>query len=316
MLRVASAGAYYRYALATKVPLACGRSTRRDLIRWFFNRPQQTVKVYYPIEAAIEILKEQCDGQENAMFTVSVNLNLDPRIKGQKLKGVFEHPHSTGKACSVVAYTVDTSLAEEAVLAGATFAGDIRDRILNNEIQWPMHFERLIATQDLDTVVLPRKVLVERIKQCKLVDVQVPRMPSRLAAKLKRHKIVPSVEDKTLVIPEDMVRAVRGYSDGSYVQYVTDAHGNVSSRIGKVTMATTALVENFHSLLSHLFDTQPAVFGTGPRAKKGNIGKYVQSMHLTASMATPLRLDLDSIEILRERNHQFIPITKNWRQRT
>jgi ribosomal protein L1 len=287
---------------------------QQQLVRYFFNRPQ-VVKVFYPIEAAIETLKQQCVGHDTAMLTVSVNLNLDPRIKGQKLKGVFEHPHSTGKTCSVVAYTLDDGLAQQAVEAGAAFAGDLHDRIMSNEIQWPMHFDRLIATHDLDTIVLPRKILKERIRQNKLYHVELPESASRLAARLKRHDIVPCPEDKTLVDPVDLIRAVRGYTNGCNVPYITDLHGNVTTRIGKVVMDTTKLVENFHSVLQHLLDTQPAVFGTGPRAKKSNVGKYVQSMHIVASRVEPLRLDLDAIDILKERNYQFIPITKNWRNR-
>lgn len=229
------------------------------------------------------------------MFTVSINLNLDPRIKGQKLKGVFDLPHGTGKKCPVVALTFDPDLAEAALGAGAAYAGDVAKRILDNEIFWPDRFERLIATKDLENVVV--------FKQ------------SPLARRLKRYKIVPCIEDKTLVEPEDLVVSVQKYTTGSFVPYVNDLHGNVTTRLGKVESENRVIIENFVQVLTNLFDTQVPVFGTGPRGKKRNIGKYVLGIHLTASKTEALPLDLALIDILEKRNHQDIKITKNWRNR-
>lgn len=253
-------------------------------------------------------------------MTVAINLNLDPRIKGQKLKGVFDYPISTGKSYLIAAYTTDPILTDQALAAGAKFAGDIYDDILGNKIQWPLHFERLIATKDLMLRVIPRKVLFDLNKANKKQPeklIEIPRHHDRLATKLKRNKIIPSHENMTLVDPSEFVRAVRGYSNGCMVPYTTDSHGNVSTRIGPVNKATTEeLVENFHFVLQHLFDTQAPVFGTGPRAKKGNIGKYIQGINIVASQGRPLILDLETIDILKERNHQTIPLTKKWRDRT
>jgi ribosomal protein L1 len=277
--------------------------------------PLQRAKVKYPLEQAIDILRKRCEGYESTTFTVNVNLNLDPRIKGQKLQGVFDLPHNTAKVCRVVALTSDPDLAEAALSAGAGFAGDIVQHIISNQIQWPKSFERLITTYDFERIVVPKKLLMEKMKKNKNFRVDLPHPPSRLAAKLKKHKIVPCSEDKTLVTPEELVDAVRGYANGGYVHYITDVHGNVTCRFGQTTMENPALIENFNQILRHLFETQAPVFGTGPRAKKSNIGKYVLGIHLAVSRAESYALNLDLIDILKERNHQDIPITKNWRNR-
>ena len=252
-------------------------------------------KVQYSLEQAIALLRERCESHPIATVTVVVNLNLDTRIKGQKLKGVFDLPHGiTGKGFRVAALTLDPDLAEAALSAGASYAGDIQKRILENEIQWPRDFERLIATKELENVVVPKQ--------------------SRLARKLKRHKIVPCIEDKTLVEPEDLVTSVQKYVNGSCVPYVTSQHGAVTTRIGRVESESHVITENFIQVLRTLFDTQVPVFGTGPRAKKRNIGKYILGIHLVAKNGA-LPLDLELIDILAEKNQQDIPIKKNWRKR-
>lgn len=252
-------------------------------------------KEKYTLENAIDILRERAHKvHECASFSVTINLNLDPRIKNQKLLGVVDMPHGSGKRCPCVALTLDPELGEAALRAGALYAGDIEQRILKNEIQWPK-FQRLIATDDLAHVAAEKG--------------------ARLAKKLKKHKILPCVDDKTLVPPEDFVEVVRKYANGNLVRYQTSAHGNVSTMIGKSAFENDKVVENFDHLLRHLFATQPSVFGTGPRGKKKNIGKYVLGIHITASKTAALSLDLTTINLLCEMNQQDIPFTKNWRKR-
>jgi large subunit ribosomal protein L1 len=253
-------------------------------------------KEKYSLENAIDILREKAAlfEHENASFSVNINLNLDPRIKGQKMRGVVDLPHGSGKSYACVALTLDPELTEAALSAGAIYAGDIEPRILSNEIQWPK-FQRLIATNDLEQNVVSKG--------------------EKLARKLKKHKITPCVEDKTLVAPEDFVDVVRKHANGGFIMYQTDTHGNVATTIGKANFENCKLVENFNHLLRHLFDTQSVVFGTGPRAKKKNVGKYVLGIHLTASKTSALPLDLTTIDLLCERNQQDIPVDKKWRSR-
>lgn len=265
-------------------------------VRLFFQQPMRP-KLVYTIDQAIELLKENCaERGGNPMFSMNVNLNLDPRIKGQKLKGIFDLPHSTGKVCPVVALTHDDDLALEAVSAGAAYAGDLEQQIMDNKIQWPTNFERLVATRDMENRVVAKQ--------------------SRLARKLRRHKITPCVEERTLVANEDLVETVRKVSIGSIIYYRTDLHGNVAARIGRVASERNCIAENFNEVLRHLFHTRVPVYGTGPRGKKKNIGKYVLGVHLVASGTESLALDFASVDILVEKNQEEIPFCKKWRTRT
>jgi ribosomal protein L1 len=232
----------------------------------------------------------------NESFNVHITLNLDWRIKAQRLRGIFDLPHSVGKPCLIAALTHDPELAEAALSAGASYAGDIEARILSNEMQWPKHFQRLVATDDMKHIVTG--------KGCKL------------ARKLKRHKINPSPDDKTLVAPEDFVEAVRKHAGGYFIKYQNDLSGNVSVMIGKAALENHKLVENFDWVLRHLFATRPFEFGNGPYAKKKNLGKYVLGMHMVSSKTAALPLDLTTIDILNEMNQMEVnPKDPRWKKK-
>jgi ribosomal protein L1 len=246
------------------------------------------------IDDAVNLLREQCASNPGSMVTMHVLMNLDYRVKEHRMSGVFELPHPTGKLRSVAVATSDLELAEAALNAGANHAGDVEPRILRNELKYPQGFDVLIATTDMAHTVTGR---------------------SAFARRLNRYGIVPCVEFKTICEPEDLCVVVRKYAYGFINQYKTDTHGNVSTSIGRFSLQPSQIVENFHIVLRHLFDTQLTQFGNGPDAKKKNIGKYILGIHIVASQGDSFKLDLDSIELLRELNQHTVPLIKRWKMK-
>lgn len=265
------------------------------------HHPQQQIRHYYPnyygaskarpkltysIDEAVGLLRQQCNDNPNSTVSIQITMNLDWRIKTQRLLGLFDMPYSSGKLLSIAAATLDLDLAKEALKVGANHAGDLTSRMLSNEVQWPNHFDVLICTTELAHEMVGK---------------------SKLARKLRRHKITPTVETKTLVESEELIETVRKYAHGFYVPYKSDLHGNIGTRLARFVQPDANIVENFHYVLRHIFDTQLTQFGNGPDAKKKNIGKYILGIHIVASQGDSYNLNLDTIDICRELNQQTIP---------
>jgi len=267
----------------------------RSLYPNYYGTPKVRPKIKYTIDSAVELSREQCNNNQNSMVSMHLTMNLDWRVKAQRISGVFDLPHSTGKFRSVAAATLDLELAEAALEAGANHAGDVGPRIVRNEVQYPQSFDILVATPEMAHAVTGK---------------------SPLARRLKKHGIVPCLEYKTICEPEELCEVVRKYAYGFLNQYKNDGHGNVTTKIGKFSLENSKIIENFHQVLRHLFDTQLTQFGNGPDAKKKNIGKYVLGIHVVASQGDSYNLELDSIDILRELNQQTVPLTKKWKMKS
>jgi ribosomal protein L1 len=281
------------YAFAKRKNQAQQQSIR-TLYQNYYGTTKVRPKIKYTVDSAVDFLREQCISNPGSMVTMHVTMNLDYRVKEHRISGVFDFPHAVGKVRSVAVATLDMELAEAALNAGANHAGDLEPRVMRNQIHFPHSFDILIATPDMTHNVTGRAVFAKR---------------------LKRYGIVPCVEFKTICEPGELCEVVRKYAYGFINQYKNDAHGNVSTSIGKFSLQSSQIVDNFHQVLRHLFDTQLTRFGNGPDAKKKNIGKYVLGIHLAASQGDSCNLDLDSIEILRELNQKSIPITKKWKMK-
>jgi large subunit ribosomal protein L1 len=262
----------------------------------YYGASKARPKLTYTVDEAIKLLREQCSSNPKSMVSTQLTMNLDWRIKTQRLEGVYDMPYSTGKLQSVAAATLDLDLAEEALKAGANHAGDLTARILSNEIQWPKQFQVVVCTPELAHEMTGK---------------------TKLGRKLKRHKITPTTELKTIVEPEEFCETVRKHAYGFYIPYKSDMHGNISTKLARFSELDEIIIENFHYVLRHMFDTQLTQFGNGPDAKKKNIGKYILGIHIVASQADAFTLNLDSIDICRELNQQTINIVpgKRWKMK-
>jgi len=247
-----------RAAIQTKV--ACCRPLTIPS-KYEVAKPKQK----YKLLEAIEIIKEKVD-VANAAYELDINLNIDPRMEGHELKGVFDLPHGAGnKAITVVALTTDEDLAISALQVGARFAGDLGDALTHHVIKHS-DIHRVVCTTEMENIVRkpPRRGAA-----------------SRLVRILKNLKMTPCLEDRTLVEPEEFVEVVKHHANGTYRRFVASKQGCVATSLGRVELHTPEqIVENMNAVLRHLYAIQPEDFGTGPIAKNKNAGKYILGIHM------------------------------------
>ena len=99
----------------------------------------------YPIEEAINLLKELSKRKFQESFDISINLGVDPKKSDQVVRGATNLPHGNGKDVRV-AVIAQGSAADEAKEAGAELVGfeELAESIKGGEID----FDLLIATPD------------------------------------------------------------------------------------------------------------------------------------------------------------------------
>jgi len=233
---------------------------------------------WYTLPEAIDTLRKRRKF-DHWSFQVSFNLNIDPRKEGHDICGAVVLPHSFGHSAertrAVLALTADPALAQQALDAGAHRAGDLLYEV-QKSIVLLRNYDILVATKDLKR--------------------RLTRTNSSLQRKLKRAGLTPSVESRTLVKPEDFVHTVEKYVNYTMMQWKSDSHGNVTVPLGKILLPTQEIVENFQCVLQELYAVKPIDFGTGPRGRKKNRGKYVLGVFLKMTEGKALPIDLSTLE--------------------
>lgn len=239
-------------------------------------------KPFYNLEEAIARYRDKTKNNQKLTFNVCVKLNLDYRVKTNRMKGTFDLPHGAAKQGNIAALTYNDELKVAALLNGAVIAGDLAFRYKIQEMTSYMDYlDRVVATTDME------------------VEFQ---RPGRFRSKMKKQKLIPCFEYKTLVSPDDFAETIYKHVNGFYRPYVTTHHGNVTTNIGRMRQDDSEIEANLNYVLEHLFENRPDDFGTGPSRKKKNIGIFVLGMHLMGGRGFSIPLDLESFPILREKN--------------
>lgn len=180
----------------------------------------------YPLEQAIKLVKELSTAKFDESVDVAIVLGIDPRKSDQRVRGVVQLPHGTGRT-PVVAVIAKGEKVREAEEAGADYVGaeDLVDRIEKGF----KDFDYLIATPDMMRIV------------------------SRLGRKLG--PLMPSPRAGT--VTNDVGEVVRQIKSGR-LDFRTDPQGVVHAVIGKVSFSVEQLLENFRALLDALLKARPA----------------------------------------------------------
>ena len=105
---------------------------------------------FYPIEEALNLLKEMPRAKFVESVDVAVNLGVDPRKSDQVVRGSTVLPHGTGKTVRVAVFAQGEN-ADKAKAAGADIVGfeDLADEVKKGN----MNFDVVIATPDAMRVV-------------------------------------------------------------------------------------------------------------------------------------------------------------------
>jgi large subunit ribosomal protein L1 len=209
----------------------------------------------YPLEEALEILKQASKIKFVESVDVAVRLGVDPRKSDQNVRGSTVLPNGTGKQVRVAVFAQSEN-ADKALAAGADVVGmdDLHDRMKEGDL----NFDVVIATPDAMRVV------------------------GKLGQVLGPRGLMPN--PKVGTVTTDVETAVKNAKAGQ-VRYRTDKAGIVHSTIGKASFEVDALKANLSALLKDLVKLKPAA------AK----GAYLQKISVSTTMGPGILVDQSTL---------------------
>jgi large subunit ribosomal protein L1 len=206
----------------------------------------------YPIEAALQILKDNAKTRFVESVDVAVRLGIDAKKSDQGVRGSTVLPHGTGKTVRVAVFCPAGEKAEAARAAGADVVG--MDELAQQMQDGDINFGVVIATPDAMRVV------------------------GKLGQLLGPRGLMPN--PKVGTVTPDVVGAVRNAKAGQ-VRYRNDKAGIVHCSIGKVNFEIDALRDNLNALIADLMKVKPSA------AK----GQYLQKVSVSSTMGLGVAVD-------------------------
>ena len=210
----------------------------------------------YPVDDAINLVKQNATAKFNESVDVAINLGVDARKSDQIVRGSVVLPRGTGKSVRVAVFAQGEA-AKAAQAAGAELVGmeDIAEQVKAGNID----FDVCIAAPDALRVV------------------------GQLGQILGPRGLMPN--PKVGTVTPNVAEAVRNAKAGQ-VQYRTDKAGIVQCTIGRASFEPVALRENLVALIEALNKARPAA------AK----GIYLRKISLTSTMGVGVRVDQSSLQ--------------------
>ena len=185
-------------------------------------------KKVYSIEEACELVKKTSTVKFDATVDVSFHINVDTKQADQQIRGTLILPHGNGKTKKIVAIT-NTKL-EEAKAAGADFAGG-KELLEKMKVENWFDFDIIVATPDM---------MAELGKMGRILG------PKGLMP-----------NPKTGTVTMNLGQAIKEIKLGK-VEYRLDKDSNMHLTIGRVSFATSDLVDNLNALVNQLIKVKPA----------------------------------------------------------
>jgi large subunit ribosomal protein L1 len=205
----------------------------------------------YPLEEAVDVLKNLPAAKFVETVEFSANLGVNPKHADQQVRGTVLLPHGTGRDVRVLVLTRGEK-EQEAKEAGADYVGS-NDYIEKINEGW-FEFDVAIATPDM------------------MGDV------GKLGRILGPRGLMPNPKLGTVTF--DVAKAVKDAKAGK-IEYRVDKGANIHVPVGKLAFDRNKLVENIKALMLELLRAKPA------SAK----GKYVKSAHISSTMGPSIELD-------------------------
>ena len=214
-------------------------------------RAKLTPGKFYPVEEALNLLKEVSSVKFREAVDVAVNLGVDPRKSDQVVRSATVLPHGTGKTVRVAVFAQGAN-AEAAKAAGADVVGfeDLAESVKAGNLD----FDVVIASPDAMRVV------------------------GQLGKILGPRGLMPN--PKVGTVTADVTGAIRNAKAGQ-VRYRTDKAGIIHCTIGKVDFAPHQLQENLQALLHDLQKIKPST----------SKGVYIRRVTVSTTMGPGLAVD-------------------------
>jgi large subunit ribosomal protein L1 len=209
----------------------------------------------YPLEEAVDVLKNMPNAKFDETFEFSAKLGVDPKHADQQVRGTVLLPHGTGKDVRVLVLTRGEKEAE-AKQAGADYVGST-EFIEKINGGW-FEFDVAIATPDMMGEV------------------------GKLGRVLGPRGLMPNPKIGTVTF--DIAKAVKDSKAGK-IEYRVDKGSNIHCPVGRKSFEKNRLVENVKALMTELVRAKPS------SAK----GKYILSIHLSSTMSPSVKLDTQGL---------------------
>ena len=205
----------------------------------------------YPIDAALQLVKNFAKAKFNESVDAAINLGIDASKSDQQVRGSTVMPNGIGKTVRVAVFTSARSQ-EAAKTAGADVVGleDLAEKVKAGQID----FDVVIASPDAMRVV------------------------GQLGQILGPRGLMPNPRVGT--VTPDVAGAVRNAKAGQ-VQYRTDKAGIVHATIGRASFGTEQLETNIKALIDALNRARPQ------SAK----GIYLRKVAVSSTMGVGVRVD-------------------------
>ncbi len=209
----------------------------------------------YPLNDALEIVKEAAFAKFEETVDVAVRLGVDPRHADQMVRGAVVLPNGLGKTTRVLVFAKGEK-EKEAKDAGADYVG-AEDLVAKIKEGW-YEFDTAIATPDMMGVV------------------------GKIGKLLGPRGLMPNPKVGTVTF--DLERAITDSKAGK-VEFRVEKAGIVHAPVGKVSFDTDKLKENLLALIDALVKAKPS-------AAKGN---YLKKISVSSTMGPGVVLDINDV---------------------
>ena len=206
----------------------------------------------YPLEEAIQKVKETATAKFDETVDIAVRLGVDPRHADQMVRGTVVLPHGTGKKVKVLVLTKRPDKEKEAKEAGADYVG-FDEYVKKIKEGWT----------DVDVIIATPDVMSE---------------VGRLGRILGPRGLMPNPKSGT--VTNDVAKAVKEAKTGR-IEFRVDKAGNVHATVGKVSFENEKLIENIKTFLSTILRLRPASVK----------GQYVKNITLSSTMGPGIKVD-------------------------
>jgi len=205
----------------------------------------------YSIADAFSLVTQVAPAKFDESIDAAFRLGVDPKQSDQQVRGAIALPNGLGKAVRVIVFAKGPKEAE-AKNAGADFVG-ADDLVQKIQGGW-LDFDKAIATPDMMTTV------------SKVAKILGPRglMPN------------PKIGTVTMNVAEAVTAEKKGKLD-----FRVDKAGIIHASVGKKSMGSDKLKENFMALMG-------AVLRAKPSTSKGI---YVRTVTISSTMGPGVKID-------------------------
>ncbi|WP_250534825.1 50S ribosomal protein L1 [Caballeronia sp. AZ10_KS36] len=205
----------------------------------------------YPIDDALNLIKECANAKFDESIDVAVQLGIDAKKSDQVVRGSVVLPAGTGKSVRVAVFAQGDK-AEQARAAGADVVGmeDLAEQVKAGNL----NFDVVIASPDTMRVV------------------------GTLGQILGPRGLMPN--PKVGTVTPDVAQAVRNAKAGQ-VQFRVDKAGIIHGTIGRASFEPASLRQNLSALIDALNKAKPAT----------SKGVYLRKIALSSTMGVGVRVD-------------------------